>query len=109
MWIQEMCGTLTQKCTLVLRSILPSFWIEFFRESSEIQFTTSIKNRGRISALAHTRITPALKNLRAGANLLQVYTGLVYQGPGLLHAINRGLVQTLAHCGACSLAELVAV
>ena len=51
----------------------------------------------------------ALEKLRAGANLLQVYTGLVYQGPGLLHAINRGLVQTLAQCGAHSLAELVAV
>ena len=53
--------------------------------------------------------TAALEKLRAGANLLQVYTGLVYQGPGLLHAINRSLVQTLTQCGARTLAELLAV
>lgn len=50
----------------------------------------------------------ALEKLSAGANLLQVYTGLVYQGPGLLQAINRGLVQMLAQRGAHSLAELAA-
>ena len=50
----------------------------------------------------------ALEKLRAGANLLQVYTGLVYRGPGLLHAINSGLVQMLAQRGARSLAELAA-
>lgn len=50
----------------------------------------------------------ALEKLRAGANLLQVYTGLVYRAPGLLHANNRGLVQMLAQRGARSLAELAA-
>lgn len=50
----------------------------------------------------------ALEKLRAGANLLQVYTGLVYRGPGLLHAINSGLVQMLCQRGARSLAELAA-
>ena len=44
----------------------------------------------------------------AGANPLQLYTGLVYQGPGLLQAIHSGLAQMLAQRGARSLAELVA-
>ena len=44
----------------------------------------------------------------AGANPLQLYTGLVYQGLGLLQAINSGLAQLLAQRGARSLAELVA-
>jgi dihydroorotate dehydrogenase len=50
----------------------------------------------------------ALEALRAGANLLQLYTGLVYQGPSLLQAIHSGLAQLLAQRGARSLAELVA-
>ena len=56
----------------------------------------------------HNYAAAALEALRAGANLLQLYTGLVYQGPGLLKAINSGLAQLLAQRGARSLAELVA-
>ncbi|MDZ7771923.1 MAG: quinone-dependent dihydroorotate dehydrogenase [Balneolaceae bacterium] len=33
--------------------------------------------------------------LRAGADLLQIYTGLVYEGPGLVRRINRGLARYL--------------
>ena len=36
----------------------------------------------------------ALEKLRAGARLVQAYTGLVYEGPGLAREINRGLLQT---------------
>ncbi len=56
----------------------------------------------------HTYAAAALEALRAGANLLQLYTGLVYQGPDLLQAIHSGLAQLLAQRGARSLAELVA-
>jgi len=34
----------------------------------------------------------ALEKLNAGAHLVQVYTGLVYRGPGLARAINRALI-----------------
>ena len=37
----------------------------------------------------------ALGMLSAGADLLQVYTGLIYQGPGLVRSVNRQLVQYL--------------
>ncbi len=33
----------------------------------------------------------ALEKIQAGATLVQVYTGLIYAGPGLVKAINRGL------------------
>ncbi|MEK7312493.1 MAG: quinone-dependent dihydroorotate dehydrogenase [Chloroflexota bacterium] len=45
----------------------------------------------------------ALEKIRAGATLVQVYTGLIYEGPGLVRAINRGLVAT----GAERIADLI--
>ncbi len=35
----------------------------------------------------------AQEKLDAGASLVQVYTGLIYEGPGLIKRINKGLVQ----------------
>ena len=37
----------------------------------------------------------AIAKLEAGATLLQLYTGLVYEGPGLLARIKRELVAHL--------------
>jgi len=37
----------------------------------------------------------AYRRLRAGANLVQVYTGLIYEGPGLVRRINEGLLDLL--------------
>jgi dihydroorotate dehydrogenase len=39
----------------------------------------------------------AIEKLDAGATLLQVYTGLVYAGPGLVRRINRALAQHGCH------------
>jgi dihydroorotate dehydrogenase len=36
--------------------------------------------------------TDALERLDAGANLVQVYTGLVYRGPALIHEIHSALL-----------------
>ena len=49
----------------------------------------------------------AYARVRAGASLVQVYTGLVYEGPGLVGRINRGLVRLLERDGFGSLAEAV--
>ena len=35
----------------------------------------------------------ALKKIAAGASLIQVYSGMVYEGPGLIKKINKGLLQ----------------
>jgi dihydroorotate dehydrogenase len=37
----------------------------------------------------------ALRRLDAGAALLQIYTGLVYEGPGLIQNIHRALLARL--------------
>ena len=42
----------------------------------------------------------ALKMLEAGANLLELYTALVFQGPSLVRDINRGLVARLTEMNA---------
>jgi dihydroorotate dehydrogenase len=41
----------------------------------------------------------ALEKLRAGACLVQVYTGLVYTGPSLIHDINLGLLRAINAAG----------
>lgn len=35
----------------------------------------------------------ALEKLKAGADLLQLYTGFIYEGPGLIKAINKSIVK----------------
>ncbi len=49
----------------------------------------------------------AYSRIRAGATLVQVYTGLVYQGPGLVGRIHRGLVERLDRDGLATLADAV--
>jgi len=49
----------------------------------------------------------AYEKICAGASLVQLYTGLIYQGPGLPHRINRGLVQLLQRDGFRHLSEAV--
>ncbi len=49
----------------------------------------------------------ALEKLQAGASLVQVYTGLIYQGPALVRVINQGLVRRMEEMGVRRVAELV--
>ncbi len=49
----------------------------------------------------------ALAMLRVGANLVQIYTGFVYEGPLLPRAIASGLIRQMDAEGARSLNELV--
>lgn len=41
----------------------------------------------------------AIEKLKAGADLLQIYTALVYEGPGIVKKINKGLAQYLKEHG----------
>ena len=45
--------------------------------------------------------------IRAGASLVQLYTAMVYQGPGIARRIARGLVERLQSAGFASIAEAV--
>ena len=49
----------------------------------------------------------AWRKIRLGASLLQLYTGLVYHGPGLVRRINRGLVRLLEAEGLSHVREAV--
>lgn len=48
----------------------------------------------------------ALAKLKAGADLLQVYTGLIYEGPGLVKQINKKLTHFMAERDLTSIREL---
>jgi dihydroorotate dehydrogenase len=49
----------------------------------------------------------AYRRIRAGASLVQLYTALVYEGPGLVGRINKGLVRLLESDGLTSIADAV--
>lgn len=49
----------------------------------------------------------AYDRIRMGASLIQVYTGLIYEGPGLIARITAGLADRIAGDGFESLAEAV--
>ncbi|MFB6231461.1 MAG: quinone-dependent dihydroorotate dehydrogenase [Salinibacter sp.] len=49
----------------------------------------------------------AYAKIRAGASLVQLYTALVYEGPGLVREIKEGLVERLSEDGYASLAGAV--
>lgn len=49
----------------------------------------------------------AWEKIAAGASLVQLYTGLIYQGPGIAREINEGLSRILAREGFANLDEAV--
>jgi dihydroorotate dehydrogenase len=49
----------------------------------------------------------AYAHIRAGASLVELYTGLVYQGPTVVRTIKQGLVRLLARDGFRSISEAV--
>jgi dihydroorotate dehydrogenase len=51
----------------------------------------------------------AYARVRAGASLVQLYTALVYEGPGVVRAITRGLAERLDRDGFATVAEAVGV
>ncbi len=49
----------------------------------------------------------AYGHIRAGASMVELYTGLVYEGPGLIDRIKKGLVRLLTRDGFRSISEAV--
>jgi dihydroorotate dehydrogenase len=62
---------------------------------------------GLIAAGGVFSAADAYRKLRLGASLVQVYTGLVYRGPGLVKEILTGLAGLLERDGATRIAEVV--
>jgi len=48
----------------------------------------------------------ALAKIEAGADLVQLYTGMIYRGPGIANEITRGLSAALDKAGVNSIAEM---
>jgi dihydroorotate dehydrogenase len=46
---------------------------------------------------------------RVGASLVQLLTALIYQGPGVVHTITKGLAQLLARDGVKNVRDVVGV
>jgi dihydroorotate dehydrogenase (fumarate)/dihydroorotate dehydrogenase len=49
----------------------------------------------------------AYRKIRLGASLVQLYTGLIYRGPGIVRDVLRGLVQLLERDGFANVAAAV--
>jgi len=54
-------------------------------------------------------VEDAYARIRAGASLVQVYTGLIYRGPRLIDEIHAGLAKCLEADGFDSVAEAVGI
>jgi dihydroorotate dehydrogenase len=67
---------------------------------------------GRISLIGIGGIDSgesALAKIEAGATLLQLYTGLIYEGPGLITRIKGHLASAARRAGAKSIASLIGI
>jgi dihydroorotate dehydrogenase len=65
---------------------------------------------GRMALIGVGGISSAedvLAMMRAGASMVQVYTALIYEGPGLVRAINQGLISFMDAHGCASLGDAV--
>lgn len=49
----------------------------------------------------------AYEKIKAGASLVEIYTGLIYEGPGIVKKINKGLVKLLKRDGFTTISEVV--
>jgi dihydroorotate dehydrogenase len=49
----------------------------------------------------------ALAKIEAGASLIQVYTGLIFEGLGLIGRIKQALIEAIDRAGANSLKPLI--
>ncbi len=49
----------------------------------------------------------AWEMIRAGASLVQIYTGFIYGGPGFVASINRHLLHRLSESGKASIEEVI--
>jgi len=49
----------------------------------------------------------AYNKIRAGATLVEIYTALIYKGPGVLRSINKGLLELLKKDGFVNISEAI--
>jgi len=81
-----------------------------FRPSTDLLSRMYQKTQGRVPLVGVGGIETgrqAYEKIRAGASLVQLYSALVYEGPGLVARINRELLSCLRGDGFASVADAV--
>lgn len=66
------------------------------QRSTEVIQYVFVKSRGQIPIIGVGGITSpkeALEKIKAGASLVQIYTGFIYEGPGLIKKINKAILK----------------
>lgn len=82
------------------------------RRSTELVRDAYRLTRGRVPMVGVGGIfsaEDAYAKLQAGADLVEVYSALIYRGPGLVRDINAGLVRLLKRDGVRNVAEVVGI
>ncbi|MBF0237393.1 MAG: quinone-dependent dihydroorotate dehydrogenase [SAR324 cluster bacterium] len=51
----------------------------------------------------------AYEKIKAGATIVQIYTGMIYQGPGIVKQIKQGLVKCLENDGFSSITQAIGI
>lgn len=80
--------------------------------STEIIRKVYAMTKGKLPIIGSGGIfTPedAYAKIKAGASLVEVYTALIYEGPGLLRRLNEGLAELLRRDGFANIAQAVGV
>ncbi|MBD3824794.1 MAG: dihydroorotate dehydrogenase (quinone), partial [Epsilonproteobacteria bacterium] len=49
----------------------------------------------------------AYRRIKAGASLVQIYTGLIFQGPDMVRDINKGLIELLKADGYTNITQAI--
>ncbi|MDA7946798.1 MAG: quinone-dependent dihydroorotate dehydrogenase [Hyphomicrobiaceae bacterium] len=81
-----------------------------FQRSTRLLAKVYVHTRGAIPLIGVGGITSgatALGKIEAGASLIQLYTGLVYEGPGLVGRIKSALVAGIERAGTQSIDGLI--
>ena len=66
-----------------------------------------VSGGGCFDALVSGGVESAWERIRAGASLVQLYTAMVYEGPGIARRIAEGLAQRLKREGFANISEAV--
>lgn len=80
------------------------------KRSTEVLRTIARLARGRLTLIAAGGVfsaEDAYEKILAGASLVEVYTGFIYEGPGLVRRMNRRLAELLARGGFAGVADAV--
>ncbi len=81
-----------------------------FERSTRMLARTSMITRGKIPLIGVGGVdsgATALAKIEAGATLVELYTGLIYEGPSLITRIKRALIRHCQQNGYASISEAV--